>query len=183
LGDSKTDLRSTIKNLHTASDTIAQKLPGVADQLSELLKKTNTSLATAQTALVDIQKSAANASDMTASLRSLIVDNRGKLESIVGGIKSTSDNLKQASIEIRHSPWRLLYKPTPAEAANLNLYDSAREFANGAESLSDAAGSLRDALHDPQADRAQIQKLLQQLDASFNHFRDVESKLWLTAGQ
>jgi ABC-type transporter Mla subunit MlaD len=183
LGETKPDLRGTIKNLHTASDTIAQKLPGVAEQLGELLKKINASLTTAQSALLDIQKTAENASELTGSLRSLVAQNRSKLDGIVGSIKTTSDNLKEASVEVRHSPWRLLYKPTPAEAANLNLYDSARAFALGAQSLSDTAGSLRDALHDPQADREQIEKLLQQLDASFNHFHEVESKLWLTAGQ
>lgn len=183
LGDTKSDLRGTIKNLHSVSDTVAQKLPTVADQLSDLLKKTNTSLTTAQSALVDVQKTAANASDLTSSLRSVIVDNHSKLDGIVNSIKATSDNLKQASIEIEHSPWRLLYKPTPGEAANLNLYDSARQFAMGAQSVSDAAGCLRDALHDPRADRDQIKKLLEQLDASFSHFREVEGKLWLTAGQ
>ncbi|HSZ55095.1 MAG TPA: MlaD family protein [Tepidisphaeraceae bacterium] len=183
LGDNKSDLRGTIKNVHSISDTVAQKLPGVSEQLSELLKKTNGSLDAAQTALADIQKTAANARDLTQSLRSVIVDNHSKLDGIVNSIKTASDNIKEASIEIRHSPWRLLYKPTPAEAGNLNLYDSAREFALGAESVSDAAGSLRDALHDPRADRAQISKLLEQLDASFNHFHEVEGKLWLTAGQ
>jgi phospholipid/cholesterol/gamma-HCH transport system substrate-binding protein len=183
LGDTKSDLRGTIKNLHTASDTVTQKLPAFTEQLHELLTKTNASLDTAQAALVDIRKTAANASDLTASLRPVIIGNQSKLDGMVNSLKVTGDNLKQASIEIRHSPWRLLYKPTPAEAANLNLYDSAREFALGAEGLSDAAGSLRDALRDPQADRARIQKLVEQLDASFNHFHEVESKLWTTAGQ
>jgi ABC-type transporter Mla subunit MlaD len=183
VGDTKSDIRGTIKNLHTASDTISQKLPAVADQVKSVLTKIDASLTNAQTALLDIQKTAANARDMTGSLRSVIVDNRGKFEGMVASIKTTSDNLKEASIEIRHSPWRLLYKPTPGEAANLNLYDSAREFAQGAGSLSDAATALRDALRDPQADRAQIQKLIEQLDGSFNHFHEVENKLWVTAGQ
>ena len=183
VGDTKTDIRGTIKNLHTATDTISQKLPAVADQVKSVLAKIDTSLTNAQSALLDIQKTAANAKDLTTSLRSVIVDNRGKLDGMVASIKTTSDNLKEASIEIRHSPWRLLYKPTPDEAANLNLYDSAREFAAGAGSLSDAATALRDALRDPQADRAQIQKLIEQLDATFNHFHTVETKLWVTAGQ
>ncbi|HSU65456.1 MAG TPA: hypothetical protein VLJ39_01165, partial [Tepidisphaeraceae bacterium] len=80
-----------------------------------------------------------------------------------------------------HSPWRLLYKPTPEEAGNINIYDSARSFAEGAGSLSDAATALRDAMHDPKADRARIQKLVDELDLSFNHFQQVENKLWTTA--
>jgi ABC-type transporter Mla subunit MlaD len=181
LGDTKPDLRGTIKNLNSATGTIKDKLPGLIDQITAAITKVDKSLTTTQSALEDIQKTAANAKDLTGSLRSLIVGNRSKFETMISSIKTTSDNLKGASIEIRRSPWRLLYKPTPGEAANLNLYDSAREFAEGANSLSDAAGALRDALHDPQADRAQIQKLVDELDRSFGHFHQVEDKLWVTA--
>jgi ABC-type transporter Mla subunit MlaD len=183
VGDSKTDIRGTLKNLNSASGTLAEKLPAVADQVSALLTKIDTALTTAQKALVDIQTAATNTKDLTASLRGVIVDNRGKLDGMVASLKTTSDNLKEASIEIRHSPWRLLYKPTPAEATNLNLYDSAREFAQGAANLSDASTALRDLLNDPKADRAQIQKLVENLDVTFKNFNQVEKKLWLTAGQ
>lgn len=181
MGDTKPDIRGTLKNLNAASGTIKDKLPGLTDQVSAALAKINTSLTTAQAALVDIQQTAANAKDLTGSLRTVIVDNRGKLEGIITGIKTTSDNLKQASIELRHSPWRLLYKPTPGEAGNMNLYDSAREFADGAQSLSDASTALRDALRDPKVDRAQVQKLVDNLDVNFNQFHQVENKLWSAA--
>jgi hypothetical protein len=72
----------------------------------------------------------------------------------------------------------LLYKPTKDEIGNLNLYDSARQFSEGANQLSDAAGALRDAMHDPVADRARMQQLLDQLNKSFDHFNAVEQKLW-----
>jgi ABC-type transporter Mla subunit MlaD len=181
LGDTKPDLRGTIKNLNAATGTIKDKLPSLMDQITAAIKKVDTSLTTAQAALLDVQKTAANAKDLTGTLRSVVIDNQGKLDGIISGIKTTSDNLKEASIEIRHSPWRLLYKPTPEEAANLNIYDSARAFAEGANSVSDAATALRDAMHDPRSDRAEIQKLIENLDLSFNHFRQVENKLWSTA--
>lgn len=181
LGDTKPDLRGTIKNLNVATGTIKDKLPGLLDHVNEVIAKVNTSLTTAQAALLDVQKTAANAKDITASIREVVVENQGKLDGIVSGLKTTSDNLKEASLELRHSPWRLLYKPTPEEAANLNLYDSAREFAQGAESLSDASTALRDAMRDPRANRDQISKLIEQLDTSFAHFHQVENKLWTTA--
>lgn len=181
LGDTKPDIRGTMKNLNAATGTVKDKLPGLVDQITAVINKVDNSLTTAQAALLDIQKTAANTKDLTGSLRAVIVDNRGKLDGIVSGIKTTSDNLKAASVEIRHSPWRLLYKPTPAEAANMNLYDSAREFSDGAQSLSDAATALRDAMHDPNADRAQLQKLVNNLDTSFNQFHEVENKLWSAA--
>ena len=183
LGDTKPDFRGTLKHLNEVSGTLSEKLPPVVQQVQGVLTKIDTSLTSAQGALVDIQKTSANAKDITQSLRSVIVDNRSKLDGMIASLKTTSDNLKFASIEIRHSPWRLLYKPTPEEAGNLNLYDSAREFAQGAGSLSDAAEALRDALKDPQTDPKQIQLLMQQLSVTFDHFHQVENKLLATAGQ
>jgi phospholipid/cholesterol/gamma-HCH transport system substrate-binding protein len=183
LGDTKPDIRGTLKHLNSASGVLSEKLPSVVQQVQAVLTKVDTSLASAQVALLDIQKTAANTKDITQSLRSVIVDNHSKLDGMIASLKVTSDNLKFASVEIRHSPWRLLYKPTPEEAGNLDLYDSAREFAQGANSLDDAAGALRDALKDPQADPKQIQQLMQQLNTSFDHFHQVENKLLATAGQ
>ena len=104
--------------------------------------------------------------------------NRGRIDEIVTSLKTTSVNLKGASVEIRQSPWRLLYKPTPDEMGNLNLYDSARQFADGASSLNDAATALRDSLADQKADPATVQKLMKNLDESFTNFKLVEDKLW-----
>lgn len=175
------DIHGTIKNLNVATGTIKDRLPGIADQVQSAIVKVNASLDKAQVALQDVQATAANAKDITGTLRSVIEGNRSKLTTIIASIKTTTDNLRLASIEVRRSPWRLLYKPSASEAANMNLYDSAREFAEGAGSLSDAAGSLRDALHDPHADRADIQRNIEDLDASFAHFHEVEAKLWATA--
>jgi ABC-type transporter Mla subunit MlaD len=179
MGDTKPDIRGTLKNLNVTMS----KLPAIADQVSTVITKVDGSLGTAKTALEDIQKVAANTKDITASARSVIVSNHGKFESIIGSLKTTSDNLKGASIEVRRSPWRLLYKPTESEMSNLNLYDTARQFAEGAGNLSDAATSLRDALRDPNADKVQIQKLVENLDQSFNSFHKVEDKLWTSVKQ
>ena len=78
--------------------------------------------------------------------------NKGKLDGIIAAAKSTTENLKAASVEIRHSPWRLLYKPSEGEVANLTLYDSARQFSEGTTQLNDAAQALRDATQDKQAE-------------------------------
>jgi hypothetical protein len=93
-------------------------------------------------------------------------------------VKDAGVNMKYATAEIRHSPWRLLYKPRPGEVANLTLFDAARDFAEGANDMSDAANALRDALKDPQANPQMIQKLVNQLDESFGKFQTVEDTLW-----
>jgi ABC-type transporter Mla subunit MlaD len=177
-GDTKTDFRGTMKNLNSATATINQKLPELLDKVSGLLTKANTSIDSINTALEDVKSTVANTRDISASARSIIVGNKSKLDGMIASLKATADNLKNASAEIRHSPWRLLYKPTPAEVANLNIYDSARQFADGASSLEDAASSLRDALKDSKQDPAKIQSLMDQLDKSFENFNEVEDQLW-----
>ena len=96
----------------------------------------------------------------------------------IASLKTTGDNLKAASSEIRHSPWRLLYKPGPGEVSNLNLYDTARQFSDGANGLSEAATALRDALKNPNVEKEEVQKLVDKLDKSFDHFGSVEDELW-----
>ena len=177
-GDTKTDFRATIANLSAVTGSIRDKLPAILDQTHGLLAKVNTALDRANDALVDVKAIAANARDITASTRQIITGNRGKIESMITSLRDTGENLKGATAEIRRSPWRLLYHPSAGEMANLNLYDSARQFADGADKLSDAATSLRDAVQSKADDPQQIKLLMQQLDDSFAHFNEVENELW-----
>ncbi|MDB5293452.1 MAG: hypothetical protein JWL69_4693 [Phycisphaerales bacterium] len=183
VGESKTDFRGTVKNLNEATASVREKLPGMLDHISSIIDKVSGAMVSARAALEDVQKTAANARDVSAAARSVVVDNHGKLDGIIAGLKATSDNLKATSIEVRRSPWRLLYKPEPNEMANLNLYDSARQFSEGAGSLSDAATALRDAMKDPNVNPAQLQKLVDHLEESFQNFHKVEDKLWTSVRQ
>ncbi len=177
-GDSKVDFRTTIANLRDATGTVRDKLPGVMDKMDGLLSKVTLAVEDTSQALQDVKKIAANTRDVSTTARQVMVGNRGRIDSMIASLKTTGDNLKQASSEIRRSPWRLLYKPGAGEMANLNLYDSTRQFAEGAGQLNDAAIALRDALKDPDVEQAQVQKLVERLDQSFTSFSDVEQQLW-----
>jgi ABC-type transporter Mla subunit MlaD len=177
-GESKGDFKGTIANLNAATGTMKEKLPGILDKVDSALAKSQTTVESINTALEDIKKVAANTRDITASGRSIVTGNRGKIDSMIASLKTTGDNLKAASTEIRHSPWRLLYKPGPGEVANLNLYDTARQFADGAGGLSEAATALRDALKNPNVEKDEVQRLVDKLDKCFDHFSGVEEQLW-----
>ena len=185
LGESKMDLRGTFANLNAATTTVKEKLPQTMDNANSVLAKLGStvdkaqgSLDKVQTALDDVKTTMANARDLSAGARSVLVGNRSKLDAIFASVKTTGDNLKAASSEIRRSPWRLLYKPGKGEMANLNLYDSARQFAEGANDMNDAATALRDALASKDVDAKQLQALVTKLDQSFAGFKKVESQLW-----
>jgi hypothetical protein len=178
LGDSKGDLRGTFANLNAVSGTVKQNLPETMTRLNGVLEKVEGSVDKVQKTLGDVEATMANAKDISATARGVVTGNKARLNGIVAGLKTTSDNLKAASGDIRRSPWRLLYKPGRGEMANLNLYDSARQFAEGANDLNDAASALRDALAAKDVEPAQLQALVNKLDETFAGFQEVETKLW-----
>ena len=177
-GDTTPDFRTTAANLASISASVDKKLPSIIDRVDGLLVKLDKTVESTNAALEDVKSTAINAKDLTASAKNVITGNRGKLDSMIAGLKTTSDNLKNATAEIRRSPWRLLYKPAPNEMANLNLYDAAREFADGANELNDASLALRDALQNQQVDKESLEKLMKRVMKSFDGFQAVEQKLW-----
>ncbi len=178
VGDKNSDLRVTLANLRAVSGQFQTKAPGLLDHVDAAVLKLSNTIDDAQDTLKDIKVVASNLRDVSDSAKGIIVGNRGKFDGIIAGLETTSENLKGASAEIRRAPWRLLYKPAPGELDNLTLFDAARDFAEGAQSVDDAAKSLRDAINDPQIDRATLQKLTDQLSNTFANFNEVERKLW-----
>ena len=179
LGDTKGDIRGTMANLKDTTGTLKEKLPTTMDNANKFIARLDETVKNTEGTLEDVKAAVANFKDVSASAREIVGGNKGKLDSMIASLKLTGDNLKAASVEIRHSPWRLLYKPGKGEMANLNLYDSARQFADGAGSLNDAALALRDALDKKDAKPEEIEALLGKLDQSFTNFRQVEDRLWM----
>jgi ABC-type transporter Mla subunit MlaD len=177
-GETKTDFKGTVKNLNDSTAALKEKLPPILDKVNGSITKADDTLNKAREAMEDVKKTVMNTRDMTASANSLITGNQGKITGMIASLKATSDNLKNASAEIRRSPWRLLYTPKKGEVNNLNIYDSARQFAEGANDLNDAAQALRDALHDKGAQPEEIKVLMDKVEKSFGKFNEVEQKLW-----
>jgi len=177
-GDITGDTRTSIANIAAVTTSFKDKVPPILEKLDATLGKATGTMDQVNSAMKDIQATVANTRDFTGSLKNVLSGNRGKLEGMIASLKTTSDNLKNASAEIRRSPWRLLYQPKEGELENLAIYDAARQFAEGANDLNDAAGALRDALKDKDLPQDQLQKLLDRVDQSFNNFNHVEQKLW-----
>jgi ABC-type transporter Mla subunit MlaD len=165
-------------NLNASTGDLKSKLPGLLEQVDGVLSRLTKTVDEVNKTMVDVQAAVTSTRELASSARNIVVGNRGKFDGMIASLKTTADNLKAASAEIRRSPWRLLYKPAPGEMANLNLFDAARQFSDGANALNDATLALRDALNNPQAGKDEIQKLMEKVDQSFSHFQEVESKLW-----
>jgi hypothetical protein len=64
------------------------------------------------------------------------------LDETLGNASLMSQQLKLATIEIRRSPWKLLYKPTDQELAHEHLYEATRSFAVAAADMKAASLSV-----------------------------------------
>ena len=177
-GESKGDFRDSMSNAAKLTGAFREKLPPMLEKIDGVVTQVSTAMETTNAALIDVKKTMADASEVSAAAKGVLVGNRGKIDGMIASLKNTGDNLEAASVEIRHSPWRLLYKPKKGEVENLSLYDSARQFASGANDLNDAAESLRDALKDPNLKQEDVRKLVEQLDKTFVGFKEVEEQLW-----
>ncbi len=178
IGDTKGDMRTTAANIAAATGVLREKLPELLAHVDQLVLRLQATVDGVHTALADVQQTAANTRDLTAGARAILLSNRSKIDGMIDSLKKTGDNLKNASAEIRRSPWRLLYKPGKGEMANLNLFDSARAFAEGASELADATEALRDAVRSSQVDERQLEGLLRQVETTFQKFSEVERALW-----
>ncbi len=188
----KGDLKGTIANLRAASD----RLPQLAEDSAGLVQAATSAvedvqltiedtgarlsnmLDTVDTAAEDVVGVAKDLRETTATARGLVAGNRGRINTIVERLGSTARTFELASAEIRRSPWRLLYQPDGEQRENLNLYDAARRFAEGASSLQDASIALEGALADPAADPEEVERILAELRQRFERYDEAERELF-----
>lgn len=168
--DAIASAKSTLGN----TDEITQRVK------TETMQKITTALDTANEAI-------ANMRDTTANLKDFVVAQRPVLERTVGNARIVSDQLKLAAIEIRRSPWRLMYTPTEEELETDNLYDAARSFALAASSLNATADSLQALIDrlpsDGNVDESNnVRRMIEQLRQTFEKFSEAEKKFWGEVG-
>ena len=100
------------------------------------------------------------------------------------GIDLGTTNSCVSAIEVRRSPWRLLYKPDKKELETDNLYDAARSFAMAASAVDSATQSLEAIqLDSNEADPELLEKMLENLRALFDRYTDAESTFWEALNQ
>ena len=128
-----------------------------------------------------VAKADAALSNVEATTKRLNVLVRGQgpvLERAIANAQLVTAQLKLAAIEIRRSPWRLLYKPDDKELETDNLYDAARSFALAAGTLDAAAESLRAVTGQPEVEADEIDRMVEHLAELFERFESAERQFW-----
>lgn len=98
-------------------------------------------------ALLDDGASAADSlSKALEQARDAMISSLPSLEMFLDDSRQMAAQLKLASIEVRHSPWKLLYQPKSGEVAHENLYDATRSFALATDDLRAAGETLKQAV-------------------------------------
>jgi len=171
LGDTKTDIRGALANIHQMTDTAAEQLPDVLKDARELMSKARQALARLDPILDDGKA-------VTAQVRDTLNDNRVKIDQTMTNVRRASLELKGGIAEIRRAPWRLLNKPDATARRNLELYEAARRFADGAHDLQAAAMSIELAAADPNTDADELAAMRDELAEQIDRFTEARQRLW-----
>lgn len=91
-------------------------------------------------AIVSELKSASSLAQQTLASVSYNTDD------LIADLSLTAIQLRDTSLELRRSPWRLLYRPTADQLNFETLYDAARMYAGAVTDLRSSTGLLRSAL-------------------------------------
>lgn len=125
-----------------------------------------------------------NLREISDEARELVVLSRPLITRSIENFKTTSDQLRLASQEIRLAPWRLLFQPTPEEKAKMGVFESARTFAEAATYLDDAVARLQaviDAKREGEElslSADELRGINDSLRAAFQRFEKAESYLY-----
>lgn len=144
----------------------AQSFTGNADQLlkdnkakfTQLMDNTSATMADAKvianefktTGMPALQKLLDQGADAAQSLASSLGQVEQQmpqrltdLRDFMLDAREIAGQFKLTAIEIRRSPWKLLYQPKPGEVAHENLYSATRAFALATADLKTASASLQ----------------------------------------
>jgi ABC-type transporter Mla subunit MlaD len=132
-----------VRNTPRIDSALTDIAAGATDaraSLAELRAKTvpliNDALNNANAAIGSFEKSVQLA-------HAFLLENLPGISLSLDNVRTATAQLKLAAMEVRRSPWKIMYQPGTEEVAHENLYEAARSFAIAASDLRAAGDSLR----------------------------------------
>ena len=105
---------------------------------------------------------------------SIVSEQRPQIRASLANFRLASDQLRDTLIEVRRSPWRLLYRPDTRELEYELLYDAARSYAGAVTNLRGAAESLEAVSASDTPDRDEVATLMSEVEQAFERYREAE---------
>jgi len=146
-------VRATVDDNRPAIDAIVANVEHATEELRAVAEHVNAELVGRVEALLTSgEEGLAQFVALGERLNAEVAIAGPRLQSALADAQLMAQQLRLASIEIRRSPWRLLYRPTTQELEHELLYEAARSFALAAGDLRGTAESL-DRVLERHADR------------------------------
>ncbi len=114
------------------------------------------------------------AGDAVAKYGDILDEQRPNIRKSLVNFRLASDQLRDMLVEVRRSPWRLIYRPDTRELQYELLYDAARTYAGALSDLRAATESLEEMSGSGRVTDERIAELMEQLDRAFDGYKDAE---------
>ena len=177
-GQTSDEFKGLASDVRLQVPNIVKRYDDLTDAGKDALSEIKAVMVRAQKSVEKLDPTLDHIEALAGDLRSLIAQNRAKIDRTMTALRRASENLEGGVADIRAAPWRLLYKPDKKDQKNLEVYAAAREFADAAEDLEAAAASFRDTMDDPSADPEKIDQMRDDLIQKFEHFDRIQGEIW-----
>lgn len=179
LDDARPDISKTLANVRDASASARNAVARVETESVPKLDKV----------LADAEEGLASISDLVGRVDVEFQDRMPAVAASLNDVRTVAQQLKLATIEIRRSPWRLLYTPSSDVLAHERLYEAARSFAIASGDLRVAAEGLERLSANPPAvlaaDPALQERIRKELSEALLRYAEAQRQLYgvLTGGE
>lgn len=157
-----------LKNIKEVSGALNESVVGNKEKISDLIQ--------------NVHSSSESLARIGKTVDKLVEGGAPKLSSAMSNVDKTSANLKAVSREIRWQPWLLLKKPEDIEVKERSVYNTALEFSEGAETLSQAVRDMVALSNSPSRSPAQedhLKRLKGQIDELLQKSTDLQRRVWV----
>ena len=165
--ENRDEIHQTIVHAHSAVENVDKEAAAI--------------VANVRAASADVKAALADFKVIAGDAKALVSTNRSNIATALQNFRETSDHLLALSKEVRRAPWRLFATPDKKEVESLNLYDSARAFAQAATDIQTCADTLQtmiDANKEGVAVNPEILKGMQnRLEETFARYQEAEKAL------
>lgn len=169
--DNRESIRAGLDNFEQSNANALD----VTERARDFMTRLNGEISDKAVAILDSGRAGLDeAAEVIASADSILGEQRPHIRASLANFRLASDQLRDTLIEVRRSPWRLLYRPDTRELEYELLYDAARAYAGAVTNLRGAAESLEAVSAAKNPDENEVATLLTEVERAFERYRQAE---------
>jgi ABC-type transporter Mla subunit MlaD len=171
INENRETIRTALVNFEDATANTRQ----ITEQARTFMDRVNGEMSEKAIAILESGRAGLDeARDAITKADSMLSENRPQLRSSMANFRLASDQLRDTLIEVRRSPWRLLYRPDTRELEYELLYDAARAYAGAVTNLRSAAESLESVAASQDGNTEEVAALTSEIEQAFERYREAE---------